>query len=74
VQGTRDTLCPLDILARVRAEMRTVNTLHVVEGGDHSLQVTKSHLKASGETQDTVDHRTLEAIRRFVAEHTGPQS
>src|ERR1700724_378566 len=74
VQGTRDTLCPLDILARVRAEMRTINTLHVVEGGDHSLQVTKSQLKASGETQDTVDHRTSESIRRFVTDHTGPES
>jgi predicted alpha/beta-hydrolase family hydrolase len=56
VQGT---LCPLDVLARVRGEMRAVNELHVVEGGDHSLLVTKSQLKASGETQDDVDQHIL---------------
>lgn len=70
VQGTRDTLCPLDILERVRAEMRAVNKLYVVEGGDHSLLVTKSQLKVSGETQDTVDDRVLQSIRYFVADYT----
>ncbi len=47
VQGTRDSLCPLEVLARVRGEMSSVNDLHVVEGGDHSLLVTKTQLKAS---------------------------
>jgi len=70
VQGTRDTLCPLDILERVRAEMRAVNKLYVVEGGDHSLLVTKTQLKVSGETQDTVDDRVLQSIRYFVADYT----
>jgi predicted alpha/beta-hydrolase family hydrolase len=66
VQGTRDSLCPLEILGRVRAGMRAVNELYVVEGGDHSLGVTKSQLKMKGETQDVVDLRILEAIRQFV--------
>jgi len=66
VQGTRDSLCPLELLARVRAGMRAVNELHVVEGGDHSLIVTKGQLKMNGETQDIVDLRILEAIRQFV--------
>jgi uncharacterized protein len=70
VQGTRDTLCPLDILERVRAEMRAVNKLYLVEGGDHSLLVTKSQLKVSGETQDTVDDRVLQSIRYFVVDYT----
>ncbi len=65
VQGTRDPLCPLDLLERVRGEMRTVNELHIVEGGDHSLSVTKSRLTASGETQHEVDQRILRAIREF---------
>ena len=30
VQGTRDALCPLDLLERVRAEMKALNFLHVV--------------------------------------------
>jgi len=69
VQGTRDRLCPLDLLECVRQEMKTTNELYVVEGGDHSLLVTKSQLVASGETQDDVDSRVLRAIRDFLAAH-----
>src|SRR5205807_10577602 len=67
VQVTRDSLCPLDILEKVRAEMKAPNFLHVVEGGDHSLLVTKRQLTASSETQDQVEQRILEAIAQFVA-------
>jgi hypothetical protein len=67
VQGTRDALCPLEVLAQVRREMRAPNELHVVEGGDHSLSVTKRQLKASVETQEMVDRRTLSAIQQFVS-------
>ena len=66
VQGTRDALCPLDLLERVRAEMKAPNFLHTVEGGDHSLRVTKHQLKATGETQEEVDRRVFEAIAGFV--------
>jgi predicted alpha/beta-hydrolase family hydrolase len=66
VQGTRDALCPLDLLEKVRAEMVAKNFLHVVEGGDHSLNVGKKQLKAAGETQDEVDARVLGAIAEFV--------
>jgi uncharacterized protein len=71
VQGTRDRLCPLSILESVRRDMTAENELHVVEGGDHSLLVSKSQLKASGETQDEVDQRILEAIRHFVVSNRG---
>lgn len=67
VQGTRDSLCPLDLLERVRAEMTTETSLYLVEGGDHSLLVSKRHLAAAGETQEEVDQRILEAIAKFVA-------
>ena len=66
VQGTRDPLCPVDLLERVRLEMKAPNFLHVVEGGDHSLRVPKSQLQASGETQENVDHEILKAIAGFV--------
>jgi predicted alpha/beta-hydrolase family hydrolase len=66
VQGTRDPLCPLDLLESIRAEMKAPNFLHVVQGGDHSLQVTKTQLKTAGETQDEVDKRALAAIEQFV--------
>src|SRR5437762_9946649 len=52
VQGTRDSLCPLDLLESIRTEMTALNLLHVVEGGDHSLLVSKRHLAAAGETQE----------------------
>lgn len=66
VQGTRDALCPLDLLERVRAEMKAPNFLHTVEGGDHSLRVAKRQLKATGESQEEVDRRVFEAVAAFV--------
>jgi predicted alpha/beta-hydrolase family hydrolase len=71
VQGTRDSLCPLDVLARVRGEMRAVNELHIVEGGDHSLKVPKGQLKARGANQEGIDQEILRAIGGFVARHVG---
>jgi uncharacterized protein len=67
IQGTRDPLCPLDLLENVRRDMTAPNFLHVVEGGDHSLIVEKKQLRAGGETQEQVDARILSAIAEFVA-------
>jgi predicted alpha/beta-hydrolase family hydrolase len=66
VQGTRDPLCPLDLLEEVRAQMKAPNTLHVVDQGDHSLLVAKRHLKGIGKTQEDIDRQILEAIADFV--------
>jgi uncharacterized protein len=71
VQGTRDSLCPLDLLQRVRAEMKAPSVLHVVEGGDHSLLVSKSQLRATGERQEDVDQRILDVIARFADQFKG---
>src|SRR5215468_5567893 len=67
VQGTRDALCPLGLLERVREEMKTPNNLHVVEGGDHSLRVPKRQLQTTGETQEDMDQRIFQAVTAFVA-------
>lgn len=67
VQGTRDSLCPLDLLERVRAEMKTPNFLHVVDGADHSLRVAKRQLKATGATQEDIDHQILRSIAEYVS-------
>ncbi len=64
VQGTRDALCPLDLLERVRGEMKVPNFLHVVEGGDHSLRVPKR--LASGEMQEDIDRQIFNSITGFV--------
>lgn len=71
VQGTRDPLCPLNLLEPVRSAMSAPNQLHIVEGGDHSLLVRKGDLKKRGETQEQVDQRILEAIGAFVGGLTG---
>jgi len=67
VQGSRDSLCPLDKLAAVRARMTAPSTLLVVEGGNHSLEVSAAERKATGTTQAQSDARVLEAIGAFVA-------
>jgi hypothetical protein len=68
VQGTRDSLCPLDLLERVRPEMKAPNFLHVVDGGDHSLRVPKRQLHATGDTQENVDQRIFKSIADFVSD------
>ena len=73
VQGTRDALCPLDLLERVRGEMKAPNFLHVVEGGDHSLRVPKRKLQPTGKTQEDVDQRIFEAIAELFSGLTGTQ-
>ncbi len=66
VQGTRDSLCPLDLLEGVRSRMVARNELHIVEGGDHSLQAAKTILKKAGGTQETVDSTILARVASFV--------
>jgi predicted alpha/beta-hydrolase family hydrolase len=66
VQGTRDSLCPLDLLERVRAEMKAPNFLHTVERGDHSLRVPKRQLQGTSKTQEDVNQKILKAIVAFV--------
>lgn len=66
VQGTRDSLCPLDLLEEVRGKMQAHSELFVVESGNHSLEATITHLKRVGRKQDELEAEMLEAIRRFL--------
>ena len=70
VQGTRDKLCPLDMLSNVRGTMKAPNFIHIVEGGDHSLLVTKRQLELKSESQEDVDRQISEVIESFVRELT----
>jgi predicted alpha/beta-hydrolase family hydrolase len=72
VQGSRDPLCPLDRLEEVRSRMSAPTTLHVVEGGNHSLEVGKRELSARAERQEDVEARALEAIAAFVQARVSP--
>jgi uncharacterized protein len=71
VQGTRDPLCPLDLLEDVRKRMGAPSTLHVVDGGDHSLVVGKAALKALGSSQEKVDDGVRTATAHFLNEALG---
>ncbi len=71
VQGTRDPLCPLELLGGVRKQMQAPSKLFVVDAGDHSLQVTKTQLKQAGEDQAAVDARILHVIGHFVRDTPG---
>jgi uncharacterized protein len=74
VQGTRDPLCPLELLEGVRKRMRAPSTLHVVDGADHSLLVAKATLKAEGSTQEEADDQISSAIARFVKDALGSRA
>jgi hypothetical protein len=67
VQGSRDALCPLEELEAVRPRMTAPSALHVVDGGDHSLEVGVRALRASGRTQEACDAAALAAVQAFVA-------
>ena len=62
VQGSRDALCDLDLLRRVRREMKLPGALHVVEGGDHSFQLPAS--------QRARQRAAMDAAADFVAKFT----
>jgi hypothetical protein len=65
VQGSKDPLCPLADLEKVRAQMTAPNELFVVAGGNHSLEVGVRELRAAGKTQEAVDAEVLAAVTQF---------
>lgn len=66
VQGTRDPLCPLALLAETRPKMKAPNELFTVEGADHSLEVTRTALRSRGETQESIDSAIAQRVAAFV--------
>jgi predicted alpha/beta-hydrolase family hydrolase len=68
VQGSRDPLCPVGDLERLRDQMRAPSSLYIVEGGNHSLEVGKRELSARGTTQEAADRAALDAIDHFLDE------
>ena len=49
--------------------MKAPSRLHVVEGGDHSLTVKSTALRAEGRTQRDVDQRILAEVAAFLDQH-----
>jgi len=65
VQGSRDALCPLDLLEDVLKNMTAPSHLNVVSGGDHSLVVSKTEM-AHGLSQRDVDLQIAKAVMDFL--------
>ncbi len=62
LQGPRDKLAPLDLLAPVCEGLGERATLHVVEGADHSFHV----LKRSGRTDEEVLDELVDSTRAWI--------
>lgn len=63
MQGSKDSMCLLTELEKVRKKMTVKSEVHVVEGGDHSLKKGK---RAGGLTQDESDQKALQQISAFI--------
>jgi uncharacterized protein len=66
VEGSRDPLAPLDALEEVRGRMTSPSSLHVVDGGNHSLEVGARALSARGATRDDIEKGIVAAIGVFL--------
>jgi predicted alpha/beta-hydrolase family hydrolase len=64
VQGTRDDLCDLALLRPVLARCGDRARLHVVEDGDHSLEVRRS----SGRTSEQALVDVVDVVAAFLSE------
>jgi len=67
VQGSRDPLCPIDLLDGVGKRIKAPHEIRIVDDGNHSLELPKGKLKSRGLTQDGVDERILGWIREFLS-------
>jgi predicted alpha/beta-hydrolase family hydrolase len=64
LQGTRDSLADLALLAPLCDELGARATLHVVEGGDHSFHV----LKRSGRDDEEVFDELADRVSSWAEE------
>ncbi|CAI8619559.1 unnamed protein product [Vicia faba] len=67
VQGSKDSLCPLDKLETTRKKMKAPTELHVIDGGDHSFKIGKKHLQANSSTQTDAEVAAMKAVAAFIS-------
>lgn len=61
--GTRDPLCDLDLLRVVLSRLKTARDLEVIDGGDHSFNLPKSHRKSKSEVNLHILDRMMEWLK-----------
>lgn len=66
VQGSKDPLCPLGLLDNYIPQIKVDNSLHVMEGGDHSLTVSAQDLAKMNTSQEALDLAAVSAISSFL--------
>ncbi|KAM1025152.1 hypothetical protein ACFX13_039059 [Malus domestica] len=65
VQASKDGLCPLEKLETTLKKMKCPSDLHVIDGGDHSFKIGRTHLQTTGLSQDEAENLALQAIAAF---------
>lgn len=71
LQGSRDPMGPLDLFGEVLGRREASSTLHVVEGGDHSLKLRKGDLKRLEIDQEAAYDRLMAPLTAFMRDLTG---
>lgn len=64
-EGTRDTLCDLDILKVVLDRLGSRAELVIIEGGDHSFNVPKKSSLTMQDVYEKISARSIEWIREI---------
>ena len=66
VQGERDTFGTPAELKPVLARLRPTPSLHVIDGGDHSLKITRSDKRAQAAVYESVQQRIVGWMRDVI--------
>ena len=60
LQGTRDSLCDLELLKSLMAQLEGQATLKIIDGGDHSFKVPNSLGKNQISVYEEMTHAALD--------------
>jgi predicted alpha/beta-hydrolase family hydrolase len=66
VQGERDTFGTPAELKPVLARLRPTPTLHVIEGGDHSLKISRADKRGQVAVYESVQGRIIDWMREVI--------
>lgn len=65
-QGTRDSLCKLDIFKPLLETLSPKPTLHIIDGGDHSFKLLKRIDRSNESVLDEIANKSAEWINENV--------
>jgi predicted alpha/beta-hydrolase family hydrolase len=65
-QGTRDSLCKIDVFQPILTKLPNPPELHIIEGGDHSFKVLKKLSRAEIEVWQEITDHSIEWINQKI--------